>query len=135
MIRFISQLLSLGVIVCALSAACIRAAIAGESETARSDDCQTGTYRFSDGEIVDIARSEGDTFRWRKFDGTTGALHKKQDGLWTSTLGWTNRLDGHTASFTGCATGEIEFDGKKAHRIPFDVTDTMFEGSDGIMLA
>src|SRR5207247_3772406 len=127
--------LSHRLIACALSAAFIGAAIADESESGTVGDCQIGAYRFSDGEIVDIARSEGDTFRWRKFDGTTGALHKKQDGLWTSTLGWTNRLDGHTASFTGCATGEIEFDGKKAHRIPFDVTDTMFKGRDGIMLA
>ena len=135
MIRFITQLLSLGAIVCALLVASIGAAIADESKSARPDDCQIGTYRFPNGEIVDIARSEGDTFRWRKFDGTTGVLHKKQDGLWTSALGWTNRPDGHTASFTGCATGEIEFDGKKAHRIPFDVTDTMFKGRDGIKLA
>jgi uncharacterized protein len=126
---------SLRLIVCAFSAACISAAIAGESDTARHDDCQIGTYRFSDGEIVDIARSEGDTFRWRKFDGTTGVLHKKQEGAWTSTLGWTDRPDGHTASFTRCASDEIEFDGKKAHRIPFDVTDTVFEGHDGIKLA
>ncbi len=135
MIRFITQLLSLGAIVCALLVASVGAAIADESKSARPDDCQIGTYRFPNGEIVDIARSEGDTFRWRKFDGTTGVLHKKQDGSWTSTLGWTNRPDGHTASFTGCATGEIEFDGKKAHRIPFDVTDTMFKSRDGIKLA
>ncbi len=112
-------------IVCALSAAFIGAAIADESESGTAGDCQIGAYRFSDGEIVDIARSEGDTFRWRKFDGTTGVLHKKFDGSWTSTLGWTDRADGRTASFTRCATGEIEFDGKKAHRIPFDVTDTV----------
>jgi len=135
MIRFITQLLSLGAIVCALLVVSIGAAIVDGSKSARPDDCQIGTYRFPNGEIVDIARSEGDTFRWRKFDGTTGVLQKKRDGLWTSALGWTNRPDGHTASFTGCATGEIEFDGKKAHRIPFDVTDTVFEGRDGIKLA
>jgi len=135
MIRFITQLLSLGAIVCALLVASIGAAIVDGSKSARPDDCQIGTYRFPNGEIVDIARSEGDTFRWRKFDGTTGVLQKKRDGLWTSALGWTNRPDGHTASFTGCATGEIEFDGKKARRIPFDVTETVFEGRDGIKLA
>ena len=32
-------------------------------------------------------------------------------------------------------SGEIEFDGKKADRIPFDTTDTMFEGRGGIKLA
>src|ERR1043166_5215659 len=122
-------------IVCVLSAACIGAAMAGESDTARRDDCQIGTYRFSDEEIVDIARSEGKTFRWRKFDGTTGVLHKKQDGSWTSTLGWTDHPDGHTASFTRCATGQMEFDGKKADRIPFNTTDAMFEGHGGIKLA
>jgi len=122
-------------LVCALSAAFIRATIADESESGTAGDCQIGAYRFSDGEIVDIARSEGDTFRWRKFDGTTGVFHKKGDRSWTSTLGWTDRPDGHTASFTHCAAGEIEFDGKKAHRIPFDVTDTVFEGRGGVKLA
>jgi hypothetical protein len=122
-------------IVCALSAAFVGAAIADESESRTLGDCQIGTYRFSDGEIIDIARSEGDTFRWRKFDGTTGVLHKKEDGSWTSTMGWTGRPDGHAASFSACATGEIDFDGKKAHRIPFDVTDTVFAGRGGVKLA
>jgi hypothetical protein len=126
---------SLRLIVCNLSAACVGAAIAGEIETPRSDVCQIGTYRFSDEEILDIARSEDDTFRWRKFDGTTGVLHKKEDGSWTSTLGWTDRPDGHTVTFARWAKGEIEFDGRKAHRIPFDVTDTVFEGHGGIKLA
>ena len=127
--------LSHRLIACALSAAFIGAAIADESESGTVGDCQIGAYRFSDGEIVDIARSEGDTFRWRKFDGTTGVLHKKGDGSWTSTLGWTDHPDGHTASFTHCARGEIEFDGKKAHRIPFDVIDTVFEVRGGVKLA
>src|SRR5206468_5146379 len=127
--------LSRGLIICGFSAVFIGGAIADESESGTAGDCQVGAYRFSDGEIIDIARSEGATFRWRKFDGTTGALHQKEDGSWTSTLGWTDRPDGHTASFTGCANGEIEFDGKKAHRIPFDVTDIVFEGRDGVKLA
>ena len=118
-----------------VSAVCIGAVIAGESKSGGPEDCKISTYRFSDGEIVDIARSEGETFRWRKFDGTTGVLHKKGDDSWTSTLGWTDHPDGHTASFTHCATREIEFDGKKANRIPFDTTDTMFEGHGGIKLA
>jgi hypothetical protein len=130
-IHVISQRL----IVCALSAAFIAAAIADESTRGTPGDCQTGTYRFSDGEIIDIAQSEDDTFRWRKFDGTTGVLHKKPDGSWTSTLGWTDHPDGHSVSFTRCATGEIEFDARKAHRVPFDVSDTVFEGRGGIKLA
>jgi uncharacterized protein len=126
------HLLSLGLIVWGLSTVCIDGGLAGESG---GDDCQSGAYHFADGELIDIARSEGDTFRWRKFDGTTGVLHKKEHGAWTSTLGWTDRLDGHTASFTRCANGEIEFDGRKAHRIAFDVTDTVFEGRDRTKLA
>ena len=122
-------------IVCVVSAFCIGAVIASESKSPEPGDCQIGTYRFSDGGIVDIARSEGDTFRWRKFDGTTGVLHKEGDGSWTSTLGWTDHPGGQTAFFTQCATGEIEFDGKKADRISFDTTDTMFGGRGGIKLA
>jgi uncharacterized protein len=122
-------------IVGALSATCLGAALTGATSPNASDDCQIGAYRFRDGEIIDIARSEGNAFRWRKFDGSTGVLHKKEDGSWTSTLGWTDRPDGHTASFTGWAHGDIEFDGKKAHRIPFEVTDTVFEGRGGTKLA
>src|SRR4029450_3287816 len=118
--------LSFRLVVYALSTVCIGAALSGESTEA---DCEIGAYRFVDGEIVDIAQSEGSTLRWRKFDGTTGALHKKQDGLWTSTLGWTDRPDGHTASFTRYA---IEFDGKKAPQIPFDVTERVFKCRGGI---
>jgi len=129
------DLLSLALIVSVFSATCIGAVIADESRTGTPAYCQIGTYRFSDGEIVDIAPSEGDMFRWRKLDGTTGVFHKKEEDFWTSTLGWTNRLDGHTASFTRCADGEMEFDGKKAHRIAFDVTDTLFEGRSGTKLA
>jgi uncharacterized protein len=128
------HLLCFGLIVFSRFATCMSAALSGESEPGTAKDCQVGTYRFSDGEIVDIAQSEGNTFRWRKFDGTTGVLHKKRDDSWTSTLGWTDHPDGHTASFTPCAEGEIKFDGKKAHRIPFDVTDTVFKGRGGIKL-
>src|SRR6266481_4446798 len=126
---------SRGFMVGAFSATCIGAALMGGASPNLSDDCQIGAYRFTDGEIVDIARSEGNAFRWRKFDGSTGVLHQKEDGSWTSTLGWTDRPDGHTESFTGCANGEIEFDGKKAHRIPFNVTDIVFEGRGGVKLA
>ncbi len=120
-----------GFVIFSLSAS-FGGALATEST---GDDCQAGAYRFPDGGIVDIAPSEDKTFRWRKFDGTTGVLHQAHDGSWTSTLGWTDHPDGHTASFTTCAKGGIQFDGKKASRIPFDVTDTVFEGRGGIKLA
>src|SRR5215467_5198957 len=126
---------SLELVVCNVLAACIGSALAGNVELRGGDQYQIGAYRFTDGEIVDIARSEGNTFRWRKFDGSTGVLHSKENGLWISTLGWTDRADGHTVLFARCASGEIEFDGKKARRIPFDVTDTVFEGRGGVKLA
>ena len=42
---------------------------------------------------------------------------------------------GHAISFVHCASGDIEFDRNKAHRIPFDVTDTAFQGRGGLKLA
>ena len=129
------DLLWLGSLLCFLWTASINADVGGKPENNPIDDCQTGAYRFPDGKIFDIARSDGDTFRWRTFDGTTAVLHRKQDCSWTSTLGWTDHPDGHSASFTHCADGEIGFDGKEAHRIPFDVTETVFEGRGGVKLA
>jgi hypothetical protein len=129
------DLLRLGLILCFLSAGSINAGPASKPENGTGNDCQIGAYRFPGGEIIDIARSEGDTFRWRKFDGATGAFRKKADGSWMSTLGWTDRPDGHIVSFSNCAGGEIEFDHKKARRIPFDVTDTTFKGRGEVKLA
>jgi hypothetical protein len=129
------DLLRLGLILCFFSAGSIDAGVGSKPENGMVDACHTGAYRFPGGEIIDIARSEGDTFRWRKFDGATGALRKKADGSWISTLGWTDRPDGHIVSFSNCAGGEIEFDHKKARRIPFDVTDTTFKGRGEVKLA
>jgi hypothetical protein len=133
--RRIRDLLWLGLIFCFLSASSIDAGAGSKPENGMIDACHIGAYRFPDGEIIDIARSEDDTFRWRKFDGATGALHKKADSSWMSTLGWTDRSDGHIVSFSDCAGGEIEFDHKKARRIPFDVTDTTFKGRGEVKLA
>jgi pimeloyl-ACP methyl ester carboxylesterase len=103
---------------------------------ARATESETclGTYRLSDGGIVDIAPSEGDTLRWRRFDGTTGALTKKSDGLWASALGWTERPDGKTVRMSECAAGRITFDGMKGQHLAFDATDTTFT-SHGTTLA
>jgi hypothetical protein len=80
-------------VLCALLAA--HAAVRADE----TPDCRIGSYRLTDGSLVDIAPSEGDTLRWRRFDGATGALHKGSDGTWNSTYGWTGRADGTTVSF------------------------------------
>jgi pimeloyl-ACP methyl ester carboxylesterase len=101
----------------------------------RADECHVGAYRLDSGnnlarDIVDIAPNEHDTLRWRKFDGTTGALHKQENNSWSSTSGWTDRPDGKTVSFADCASGKIRFDSTAGYRIAFDVTDTTFKSRD-----
>lgn len=98
-----------------------------------ADDCHVGSYRFGNGDVVDIGQADEGTLRWKTFDGTVGTLHPK-DGGWTSTFGWTDRPDGHRIDLPDCARGEITFDGKTAERIEFDVTDTTFAGRDGVKL-
>src|SRR4051812_6528726 len=104
------------------------------ARAATAADCHIGAYRLADGAVVDIAPSNGDTLRWRRFDGSTGALAKAPDGRWTSSYGWTARPDGKSISFAGCADGDIRFAGVPGHRIRFDVTETTFR-SRGVDLA
>ncbi len=89
-------------------------------------DCHVGSYRLSDGSVVDIAPSEGTTLRWRRLDGTTGALTETAGELWTSTGGWTGRPDGKTVRLPECATGSIAFDGIEGRRLAFEMTETTF---------
>lgn len=89
-------------------------------------ECHIGAYQLSDGAVVDIAPSSDDTLRWRRLDGTTGALHKTVSGAWTSTSGWTDRGDGKSVSFSECDKGSIEFDGVRGERINFKVRETTF---------
>jgi uncharacterized protein len=96
-------------------------------------NCRIGAYRLTDGSVVDIGASDDDALRWRRFDGTTGALHMSADGNWSSTLGFTDKTDGKKITFSDCGKGEISFDGTPGHRITFDVIDTAFDG-DGIKL-
>src|SRR5262249_49513445 len=86
--------------------------------------------KLADSSIVDIAPDGADTFRWRKFDGTTGVLHRAENDNWRSTLGWTDRADGNDVSFSSCATGEIRLHGIIGHRIPLQVTDATFHSRD-----
>lgn len=104
-------------------------ALAGQAQ-----DCHVGTYRFADGSFVDIAPRDDGTLRWRLFDGRTGVLKQGSQGVWTSTLGWTKKPDGISATFTGdCDTGDISFDNQKGRRIQFAVTNTTFV-SHGVKL-
>jgi pimeloyl-ACP methyl ester carboxylesterase len=92
-------------------------------------NCHVGVYRLSDGTAVDIAPSEGDTLRWRLLSGETGQLHKQTNGTWTSTYGWTNRLDGK-AVFFNCDKGTITFGKESGQRISLRVGDTTFDSGD-----
>ena len=98
-------------------------------------DCRLGAYRLADGGMVDVAPSDGDTLRWRAWNGDTGKMRPQQDGSWTSTYGWTDRPDGRTISFSDCANGEIAFGNLTGKKIAFDVTDATFTGEGGVKLA
>jgi pimeloyl-ACP methyl ester carboxylesterase len=97
-------------------------------------DCHIGAYRLGDGSLVDIGATDGPHLRWRREDGTTGALTRQPDGTWTGTLGWTGRPDHTRVRFSQCAAGKITFDGVAGSRIPFDITNTRFQGA-GVTLA
>jgi pimeloyl-ACP methyl ester carboxylesterase len=106
--------------------------IAGAAEARASEtvDCRIGSYRLKDGSLVDVSPTASDALRWRRFDGTTGALLSAANGQWRSTYGWTDRDDGKRVSFPDCGAGEIDFDGVPGERIAFDVTDTTFRSHD-----
>ena len=70
----------------ALSFIALCASAAG-CHAADGDACHTGSYKLSDGSVVDIAPPDDDGVRWLRFDGTTGVLHKATSGQWTSTSG------------------------------------------------
>jgi pimeloyl-ACP methyl ester carboxylesterase len=103
------------------------------ANAAAAEDCHVGSYRLSDGGIVDVAPSDGDALRWTLWSGETGKLHPKPDGVWMSALGWTDHPDGTVISFSDCGIAEIFFEKEKGHRIGFDVHDTVFE-SNGVKL-
>jgi uncharacterized protein len=116
-IRILAFLLFTPIIALAVS----RNAVADDSA-----ECLVGSYHLADGTDVDIAPSAAKTLRWRKFDGTTGALHVRPDGTWSSTRGWTDAADGITAKFAGCNEGAIVFAGVKGKRLDFETHDITF---------
>ena len=116
-----------------VAAVCI-SFVAPVARASQAIDCHVGTYRLSDGEMLDIAPSDNNALRWRRFDGTTGELTKKGGGLWASSYGWTGRPDGKSIRFSGCEADRINFDGVEGRRVKFDVTETTFT-SHGARLA
>ncbi|MHB1058118.1 MAG: alpha/beta hydrolase family protein [Rhodanobacter sp.] len=99
-----------------------------------SESCQVGVYRLADGQIVDVAPSEGGTLRWRKLDGGTGALTQVAPGKWQSSYGWTGRPDGIEVSFDNCPATGLRFGGQRGRRIPLRMIETRFT-SHGTPLA
>ncbi|WP_257644134.1 alpha/beta hydrolase family protein [Luteimonas salinisoli] len=100
----------------------------------QSPPCEVGSYRLDNGDTLDIGPGAAGQLRWRATDGSTGALASEDDGTWTSTLGWTERPDGHRVSFDDCGRGGIRFDRTAGQRVPLQQIDTRFQGS-GVTLA
>ncbi len=96
--------------------------------------CEIGSYRMADGTNLDIGPAAAGQLRWRKTDGRTGALKPQGEGRWTSTLGWTDRPDGHVVTIPDCGTGAIRFDDMTGKRVPLIQMETRFQGS-GVTLA
>lgn len=105
----------------------------GAVQAKEADDCEVGIYQLPDGSHVDVGASDDDRLRWRRNDGTTGALTRSEDGVWTSTFGWTERADGNQVTFD-CRKDTITFAGVDGQRIALDVTDVVFDGA-GVQLA
>jgi uncharacterized protein len=91
--------------------------------------CEVGSYRMADGTALDISPGTSGQLRWRRLDGRTGALTPQGDTRWTSTLGWTDRSDGHQVSIPDCGHGEIRLDNVAGRRIPLVEVETRFQGS------
>ena len=100
---------------------------------ALADPCHIGAYRLTDGRAIDIGPASDGALRWRMEDGSSGKL-TRTGSEWLSTLGWTDRADGHRVSFGPCDEGELEFDGTPGAKIPLEVTETKF-AADGVELA
>lgn len=107
------------------------ACTAGLLATARADDCHIASYRLADGRALDIGPTSDKLLRWRLEDGRSGKLTPK-DGEWLSTLGWTDRADGHRITLGPCESGQLSFDGIGGHKIDLRITETKFvvEGAE-----
>jgi uncharacterized protein len=107
--------------------------VVAQPSASAAQDCRSGFYRLRDGSGIDIGASEGIALRWRRADGTSGALTANGD-QWVSTTGWTGRIDDHRFTFPDCVKGLITVDGVAGQRVPFVNRETSFE-SAGVQLA
>jgi uncharacterized protein len=109
-----------------IGAVALGALLTAPTVQARVENCHVGSYRLTDGRLLDISPDDGDTLQWQQFDGETGVLHRSTNGAWTSTYGWTDRADGKTVRFSACGAGRIDFAGDSGRRIAFDVRTSTF---------
>lgn len=120
-----------------LSACLCLLLLAAAAPAARATEpCEVGVYRLADGQVVDVtaAEGDGDTLRWRKLDGSTGALEPAASGRWRSSYGWTGRPDGIEVTFDACPARGLHFAGQPGRRMALQVTETTFV-SHGARLA
>ena len=137
MIRTIICLLAFGGLtqpVAAANAARSVEAQESPSSVAPPHLCEVGSYLMADETSLDIGPSAPGKLRWRRQDGRTGVLTPQGKGRFTSTLGWTDRPDGHHVTFSDCKRGEIRFDDVAGRRQTLVQIDKRFQGS-GVELA
>lgn len=106
-----------------------------------SDDlrCQSGIYRLDNGALIDIGLSGADALRWRTLDGQVGRISPDENGVWSGTLGWTERPHPARITLGDCTDTRIHVTGidgvsGSGARLDFDTRDIQFE-SDGESLA
>lgn len=96
-------------------------------------ECAVGSYEFSDGRTIDIGLADEGRLRWRRTDGTSGALSPREDGSWQSSIGWTDRADGIVVRID-CDDRAVVFDGDRGEQLALPTVETSF-GVEGATLA
>lgn len=109
----------------------------GDDVNARPDPtmtCHVGVYRLEDGSWVDVAPVVNKGLQWRRLDGSIARMTLNAEGLWGSTRGWTNRVEGPQPQLGTCDEGRINFEGQTGIRMDLDAWDTTFVGYGGTSL-
>jgi pimeloyl-ACP methyl ester carboxylesterase len=95
------------------------------SVAAEPASCPVGSYRLTDGDVIDVGPSNGGALRWRRLEGETGKLVPSSRG-WVHTQGWTERPDPRPVIFGPCAAGTLRLGAETGERIPLAIQDTTF---------